>query len=523
MPDDARRPAAGPSTPDAATTSAPQPSPRPARPRRKTPPKPPEPVVPESFTRADAAAQKLLRRAKAYEKDRCPRPGPLPSPAPRRRFAPGRALRALVGVDEDVIADYPQDRTRYTALGGVILGTSAMAAVSMWFAVRQTLHQPVAAAVVVAVVWGAFILNLDRWLSVSLPSLPVTKDPAERRRAWRRRLGMAAPRLVLAVMFSLVIAEPFVLQLFRDGIEREVTLTWRQEEQDLLSRLRACNPESPTTAWPPDCVARGERLNVQDTAAGTRTGVADLQQQIDAAQTSLDKDWATFQTLDTTARQECNGVPGTGLSGRPGEGPNCRRDRETADRFARDQHLAQRRADLDALKVTLHDAQASVSSTSDSYAAAVYKAVEQRLADVRSQHAPGSIGLQERMSALDRLSGRDQLVWLTALVLRLFFVAVECLPLLVKLMSTTGEYEKALAEAQARRRREVEAAYRVHSLPLRLRSLVAWHRWLAAKAALTTLVPGTASSAPAGSAATPPEDEDVIDLTAHADRRRAAR
>jgi len=60
-------------------------------------------------------------------------------------------------------------------------------------------------------------------------------------------------------------------------------------------------------------------------------------------------------------------------------------------------------------------------------------------------------------------------------------------------------------------------------LPLRLRALVAEHRWLAAVAAVAGVQPASEAPAASPSVATPAAgDEDVIDLRARSDRRRTA-
>jgi hypothetical protein len=164
-------------------------------------------------------------------------------------------------------------------------------------------------------------------------------------------------------------------------------------------------------------------------------------------------------------------------------------------------------------------------TASAAYATDVHRAMEQKVAELQAQHQPGSIGLEERLQGLGELSDQHREVAVSAFLLRLFFVAVECLPVMVKLMSSASNgYERELTRALAQQRRKVEAADRVDALPLRLRDLVAEHRLRAAAVALESLEPRTA--APAAVAGMPVmDDEDVIDLrSARADvRRRGAK
>ncbi|WP_244204482.1 DUF4407 domain-containing protein, partial [Streptomyces africanus] len=86
-----------------------------------------------------------------------------------------RRLRALTGVDEELLARVRYERSKYTALGGVVLGTSVIAAFSMWNFATEALGGVSFVALVPTVIWMLFVLNLDRWL--------VTPQPNARRRA----------------------------------------------------------------------------------------------------------------------------------------------------------------------------------------------------------------------------------------------------------------------------------------------------------------------------------------------------
>src|SRR4051812_40647966 len=86
---------------------------------------------------------------------------PLPVPPPLNL---GRRLRALAGVDERLMAYVPQEKTWYTSLGGVVLGTATIAAFSMWFAITEALGVTSGWSIIAVLVWFFFILSVDRWL-----------------------------------------------------------------------------------------------------------------------------------------------------------------------------------------------------------------------------------------------------------------------------------------------------------------------------------------------------------------------
>ncbi|CAM5260637.1 hypothetical protein SALBM135S_02584 [Streptomyces alboniger] len=90
-------------------------------------------------------------------------------------FDAARGLRTLTGVDEELLAKVRYERSKYTALGGVVLGTSVIAAFSMWNFATEALGRVSVVALLPTAIWMLFVLNLDRWL--------ITPQPNARRRA----------------------------------------------------------------------------------------------------------------------------------------------------------------------------------------------------------------------------------------------------------------------------------------------------------------------------------------------------
>src|SRR4051812_36946870 len=116
----------------------------------------------------------------------------------------------LAGADPDILALCPRsERIRLSAMGGAVLTTGMIAAFAATFTTHAYLGLSLRAAVVIGFLWGLAILNLDRWLVVSLSR---QSSPA-------RTLAFVVPRVALALVAGLVIAEPLVLRVF----ENEVT------------------------------------------------------------------------------------------------------------------------------------------------------------------------------------------------------------------------------------------------------------------------------------------------------------
>src|SRR3982751_4274133 len=85
-----------------------------------------------------------------------------------RRGRIGGGLAVLAGARLDVLAAAPGARARFVALGGVLLSTGGLAAVSAAFAVHMALGVWWPFALLVGLGWGAVVVNLDRMLLVGM-------------------------------------------------------------------------------------------------------------------------------------------------------------------------------------------------------------------------------------------------------------------------------------------------------------------------------------------------------------------
>jgi hypothetical protein len=59
--------------------------------------------------------------------------------------------------------------------------------------------------------WGLLVLNLDRWLVSSASGSQ-----------WHTRMAVFVPRLMLATLFGVIIAESIVLRVFETAVEQHV-------------------------------------------------------------------------------------------------------------------------------------------------------------------------------------------------------------------------------------------------------------------------------------------------------------
>jgi hypothetical protein len=95
-------------------------------------------------------------------------------------------------------------------MGAAILLTAVLATISgsyaLYFIFNDADH-PLLYAILFGMVWGLTIFNLDRLLVLSIRK--------EKERNKQKELWQAAPRLVLAVFISLIIAKPLEMHIFK--------------------------------------------------------------------------------------------------------------------------------------------------------------------------------------------------------------------------------------------------------------------------------------------------------------------
>lgn len=358
----------------------------------------------------------------------------------------GRWLRVLTGVDEDLLDRVWEERARYTGLGAIVLGTAVMATLSMLDALDQIFGPAWLGLLLVALFWGAFICAIDRWLISSTHGLRTSR--------WRVFL----PRIILAVLFGIIIATPLLLTVFGSAIVRQSKDHQNAQVTTYESQLKACNP-IPGSAIPAAAArsinCNGLRIAVNDPAVGTLSTIQQEKTQRAQLNNIVSADNKKAASLNLTAREECNGTHGAGLSGVVGQGPNCHRDRVQADQFVRQSHLSQLQTQLATINLRIEKQTITAGSETQAYATAITNKIHTLVAEQKSN--VGRIGLLDRIDALGELASHSLVVSSATVLLGIFIVIVDCLPVLSKLMSGTTRYDQ-LVDARLRTAEKIAAA-----------------------------------------------------------------
>ncbi|GAB3678313.1 hypothetical protein GCM10027589_48630 [Actinocorallia lasiicapitis] len=357
---------------------------------------------------------------------------------------PGKALVWLSGAQADVLERAPGDRAKYQGIGGAVATTATLAAVSMFFALRMAVDAPWWGALPVAVIWFFAILNLDRWLVVSI-------------QRGQRALLVAVPRLLMALLFGFIISTPLVLQIFQPEVEAEINKIRLEQTESFQGTLT--NGE--TGKKIKDLETREAAL-LRTIASGGSVVDVEADPTVVALRAQL-KDW-TARRDKARAQVACeetgNACPqGTKKSG---QGP-IYRQRLAEQRDAQGQ-VDRLQSRLDArLKELSSGAKASREQTLTE-ANESLPGVQSQLKTLRKIQADeqgafesaneSNTGLLVRLKALSRASEGDFTLAMWRILLFLLITTIECLPIFVKVLQLYAPrttYE-TLAEADARSR-----------------------------------------------------------------------
>lgn len=278
------------------------------------------------------------------------------------------------------------ESSKYAGIGATIFFTGIFAAMAASYAL-YTVFDNVWIASLTGLVWGLMIFNLDRYIVSSM-----RKD-----RNRMREFKTALPRILLAVLISIVIARPLEMRIFDKEIQSELIImeqqTYSAQEKEIKMRFQS---------------------DQQD----LRTEIAALKNEIELKTAKRDE-------LDRVAQEEADGTGGTK---KRNAGPIYKIKKADADRVNEElQALINKNGILIQQK---QEALAGI----DSVIASGVGGLERQKLD----------GPASRMEALSRITAKSDAIWWAHWFIVLLFIAVETAPVFVKLISGQGPYDQLL-------------------------------------------------------------------------------
>lgn len=282
------------------------------------------------------------------------------------------------------------DSSKYVGIGATIFFTGLFAAFAAGYAF-YTVFDNAWIATGLGLIWGLMIFNLDRYIVSSM----------RKGNSINHEFKMALPRILLAILISIVIAKPLELKIFEKEINAELGLMAQEiykTQEDLIKNKFLADEEV-------------------------------LRSEISLLKAELVQKTAERDELAMIAQQEADGTGGTG---KRNAGPIYKLKKADADKV--DEELQQLKTVSEALIATSYQKVNSIEQT--------------KLAEVNSLAKEDIGGPAARLEALDRLTTKSSAVWWANIFIILLFIVVETSPIFVKLISKKGPYDYLLETAE---------------------------------------------------------------------------
>jgi hypothetical protein len=290
------------------------------------------------------------------------------------------------GADIALLTKCPTEKSKYVGIGATVFFTGLFAALAGGYAM-YTVFDNAWIAGACGLVWGLLIFNLDRFIVSSM----------RKEGKFSRELIMALPRILLAILISVVIAKPLELKIFEKEINSELIIMDQQQRARQEAHVKT------------------RFISTQDS----------LKSEIIALKQELLTKTAQRDDLLRIAQEEADG---TGGSRKKNLGPIYKVKKANADaaeiELTQLKHANENRIAL--LEKRVHK--------NDSLLTAEIVSIENARVD----------GPAARIEAMSRLTQQNNAMWWAEWFIILLFIALETAPVFVKLISNKGPYDNLL-------------------------------------------------------------------------------
>ena len=295
------------------------------------------------------------------------------------------------GADQEVLSQEScrTERYKYESIGTTVILTAIMAFCSGGYALF-TVFGSLTISISLGFIWGSIIFNLDRFFILTASQ----NKSSSKLQFW---VG-AATRLSIAILLGFIVAKPLELRLFESEINQKISQQRRERERE----------ESRKDQDTPD-VKRINKINEE---------IDNLTREKNQASDALQK--ARIDAIEE--------IEGKGVTGKAGVGTIAKERQKNVETIEKSvTFLDNIIQDLLKEKNSLIKKQQSSLSIKTPQ---------------KKEWQEGS--LLDRISALEALSKDDPAIAITNILITLLLIIIEIAPVLVKILSKEGLYEKLL-------------------------------------------------------------------------------
>lgn len=386
------------------------------------------------------------------------RPDP---PGPLKRF-----FFACAGAYTKILEACPSEHSKYVGIGATIFLTACLAVISGSFAVMTLVESP-AIAIGAGLLWGALIFNLDRYIVSSI---------RKEGRFWYE-FGLALPRLLLAIVISIVITKPIEVRLFDNQINSELFAYVADLERDTERKLdQKLGIDSLNIALAEVDSLRQEYKKMKD-GRPTTFDFGEVNREYNQAKRTYDSLSTAYapriraneaKRRDLWSRHATRRYEDDGNGNRRAVGWDFPKEhQETNNRLyqinqALKKELGAAEADMLALDKQRKSEREEFSESMGEELVMLSTQREELLRQreakmlIREQELPGAIekarkygvGFPAKIQALERLKEHDSAMWWMSNLIVLLFMLLETSPIFVKLITKRGPYDYLLSRIE---------------------------------------------------------------------------
>lgn len=301
-------------------------------------------------------------------------------------------LWTCAGVDKKLLRSCPKDWSKKAGMGGVILATAVLACLSGTFAI-YTISEKLVPSIIIGVIWALVIFNLDRYLVNSMYS------DGKASISWPE-FWSGLPRIIIAIFIGVVISTPVELKIF----EGKINAVINEEKQSYKTNNKTA-----------------ELVNFETESNRLRKEYEKAEKELHAIRSciSAEEQGLLYDRTTGEIKFDQNGNP---LKNPRGAGPG---------------------REYQSLKDLEKPAIQKVNDTKHAYESYLKKGVDITNASIdkaeKDHHE--QIGLSKKLEILFELTSSGSMK-VTRIFLALFFIILEILPVISKMMQTDGKYDK---------------------------------------------------------------------------------
>lgn len=368
------------------------------------------------------------------------------------------------GADKNILIQCQTEWNKYSGIGATIFFTGLLASLSGGYALYTIFRAEANAmtyALVFGLTWGFVILNLDRFIVSSIRkegNIP-------------KEILQAAPRFILAIIISIVIAKPLEVRIFESRIEQQILEDKRKKLEDEKNSIDKLN----------DLTKLENTITNQNTELGILDSLKQIEPTNDGFKTLLeDKNLALLDLnnisktnnpkisnynsqITKTRNNPINIVYKTDSTGTFPIGLNAEA-KKTINDLSYSRNILQN--EIKAKQKRVEDLAAEIQKARNDYIALMDKRVNEKQAEIEESKQTKaqadsiakiqfseSLEIKERsytnnfitqLEAMGNLTASNSTMAWTSWMIMLLFIVIETAPILVKLLSKRGPYDEIL-------------------------------------------------------------------------------